>query len=385
MGLRILFVGNNWDELDELQRATRHRREIWAMSFACGALDANRHLTSAPESPDVIVADQAQTGKDGIDLLQAMAERTPDALCVLLTDNNAVSLVSRSIPWVHGATLKPFDVDSFSTLIETLRKNPGHAHSAVVRALTESIETLPSLPATYQQLADITARRDFALREVSDVIQDDVGVTVETIRTVNSSFFGLRGEITSVEQAVNLLGLDLVRGLVLANTLFDLTEDGCAVDLETLSEYSRNVAAVARVVAEIDGAGKGDQALSFLAGMVHAVGLLLVGNSDFPIPPGMTLVDAPELAVDVALFGVDRYALGAYLLRMWGFEAPIVEAVAALSEPDMVHNAIADSLAIAVQLLGLEGFPVRPFVEGDPDVRAKVAAIREQWVDPIAA
>lgn len=385
MGIRILFVGNNWDEIDEMQRATRHRRDTWKMSFACGALDAKRHLTSAPEPPEVIVADQVQAGKDGIDLLRTMSERASDALCVLLTDSSAVSLVSRSIPWVQGACAKPFDVDAFATLIDDLRANPGHARSAVIRALTDSIESLPTLPATYQQVADITSRRDFALREVSEVIQDDVGLTVETMRMVNSSFFGLRGEIASVDQAVNLLGLDLVRGLVLANTLFDLTDDGCTVDLEALSEYSRNVAAIARVIAEIDGARKGDQAASFLAGMVHAVGLLLVGTSDFPIPPGMTLVDAPNLAVDVALFGVDRYALGAYLLRMWAFESPIVEAVAGLSEPGMVDGVAASSLATAVQLIALEGFPVRPFVEGDPEVRAKVAAIRSQWVEAIAA
>ena len=231
---------------------------------------------------------------------------------------------------------------------------------------------------------EITNRRDFSLREISEVIQLDVGLTAETLRMVNSAFFGLRGEIDSVEQAVNLLGLDMVRGLVLANSLFHEAESGCIVDLSVLSNHSQNVASVARVVAEIDGAGKSDQAISFLTGMLHLVGVLLMPAPESGRLGAAFLRDA-ELGVDVERFSADRYSIGTYLLRMWEFEQNIVEAVAALAQPQFAVGRVAQSVLTAVQLLQLEGFPVAKFVEGDDDVRAKVATLRSQWEHQHAA
>ncbi len=384
MGLKLLFVGNDWDVLDEMQRLTRTRRGEWDMTFACGGLDANRHLAITDRLPDVIVCQDVLPATDGFDFLQSMADKANDPLCLVLASTEPVELVSASIPWVHACLRAPLDPEALAEEIDRLASDRGAAKSAAIRDLTESIEFLPRLPTTYQQVAEITNRRDFSLREISEVIQLDVGLTAETLRMVNSAFFGLRGEIESVEQAVNLLGLDMVRGLVLANSLFDEAETGCIVELPVLSHHSQNVASVARVVAEIDGGGKSDQAVSFLAGMLHLVGVLLMPPPESG-PLGATFLRNEDLAADVERFSVDRYAIGTYLLRMWEFEQNIVETVAALAQPEFADGSVARSVLTAVRLLQLEGFPVAKFVEGDEDVRAKVATLRSQWEHQQAA
>ena len=384
MGLNLLFVGNDWDVLDEMQRLTRTRRGEWDMTFACGGLDANRHLAITDRLPDVIVCQDVLPATDGFDFLQSMADKANDPLCLVLASTAPVELVSASIPWVHACLRAPLDPEALAEEIDRLATDRGAAKSAAIRELTESIEFLPRLPTTYQQVVEITNRRDFSLREISDVIQLDVGLTAETLRMVNSAFFGLRGEIDSVEQAVNLLGLDMVRGLVLANSLFDEAETGCIVELPVLSNHSQNVASVARIVAETDGGGKSDQAVSFLAGMLHLVGVLLMPPPESG-PLDATFLRNEDLAADVDRFSVDRYAIGTYLLRMWEFESNIVETVAALAQPQFADGSVAQSVLTAVRLLQLEGFPVAKFVEGDEDVRAKVAALRSQWQHQHAA
>jgi EAL and modified HD-GYP domain-containing signal transduction protein len=47
--------------------------------------------------------------------------------------------------------------------------------------------------------------------ELEDLIAHDVGLSYRLLRYINSAFFGLRREITSVRQAVVLLGLDNIR------------------------------------------------------------------------------------------------------------------------------------------------------------------------------
>ena len=384
MGLNLLFVGNDWDVLDEMQRSTRTRRGEWDMTFACGGLDANRHLAITDQLPEVVICQDVLPATDGFELLKSMEAKADDPLCLVLASSRNVQLVSESIPWVHGCLRAPLDPEELAAEIARLRADRGAAKSAAIQHLTADIEHLPSLPSTYQKVVEITNRRDFSLREISQVIQLDVGLTAETLRMVNSTFFGLRGEIDSVEQAVNLLGLDMVRGLVLANSLFDEQEASCIVDLDLVSGQSQKVAAVARVIAEIDGSGKSEQALSFLAGMLHLVGVLLMPVPDTgPLDPSFLI--EPDLDADVERFAADRFAIGTYLLRMWDFEQGIIEAVAALAQPDLADGTVAASLLTAVRLVELEGFPVARFVEGDEEVRTKVAALRDQWDQPLAA
>jgi HD-like signal output (HDOD) protein len=199
------------------------------------------------------------------------------------------------------------------------------------------------------------------------------------MKLVNSSFFGLRSDVTSVEQAVGLLGVDVIRGLVLANSLFAEPSAGAAwLDLAGLADRSQTVAALARAIAKVDGHTSREQALAFLSGMVHGAGLLLLCRCPSVNIPSSTGVEySIDPSVDTRLFGVDRYALGAYLLRLWGFETGIVEAVAGLAvEPHLMSSPTARSLRAANELVAWGGFSVAEFVEGDPETRALVAAMR---------
>lgn len=381
MVVRILFVDDSWDELEHLRRLTRHKRDEWDLSFACGSNDAIRHLTSSDQRPDVVVSEIELDGVDGIDLLKSMQAQAPRSIRILHSSAPSTAAVCRSVPWAHQFLPKPLDLAVFESTISFLRADPTAHESHTITALASSADALPVLPKTYSRVVSISNRPDFSLREIAEAIQDDVALTAATMKLVNSSFFAMKTDVTSVEQAVSLLGFDVIRGLVLANSLFD--EDSSAapwLDLGALSDRSQSVAALARSIAKLDGHPPREQALSFLAGMVHGTGLLLLARCKVPSVPSDAEIETNiDLEVDHDLFGIDRFALGAYLLRIWAFEGQIVEAVAGLGVPaGTVTGPTAESLRSASDLISLGGFSVGSFVEGDPETRETVAMMRIQ-------
>lgn len=381
MGGRILFVDDDWDELEELRKLTRHMRGAWDLSFACGSKDAIRHLATEANPPDVILTELELDGTGGVDLLRAMQSQAPESIRLLCSATKSTEAIVRSVPWAHQFLPKPLDVADFERTIAYLQSDPTAHESHAVGKLAASADSLPVLPTTYARVMHIANRPDFSLLEIAQVIQRDVALTAATMKVVNSSFFGLHTDVSSIEQAVSLLGLDVMRGLVLSNSLFDSNSAVSPwLDLAGVADRSQAVAALARAIATVDGHNKHQQALAYLSGMVHSTGLLLLGRCpEIDLPQGTGIEYSIDPEVDGRLFGIDRYALGAYLLRLWGFERSIVEAVAGLGVRfDVLQGQTASTLRSASELIAWGGFSVPAFVEGDPDTRNLVAAMRDE-------
>src|SRR5690606_5881947 len=79
--------------------------------------------------------------------------------------------------------------------------------------------TLPTLPAVAARVLELTADPDVTLPQVAALISTDQGLSAKMLRTVNSSFYGVRHKCSTVNQAVALLGLGAVRCLSLGFAL----------------------------------------------------------------------------------------------------------------------------------------------------------------------
>lgn len=82
---------------------------------------------------------------------------------------------------------------------------------------------IPPRPAIMDQLMALRSNPDMSLLDVADVISTDIGLSSAVLKAANSPFFGAARTLTSIHQAVSLLGvrnlLFLVQGLLLRLTL----------------------------------------------------------------------------------------------------------------------------------------------------------------------
>ena len=75
---------------------------------------------------------------------------------------------------------------------------------------------LPSLPRLYHAITEEMNHEEVSLKRVAAIISQDIAMTAKVLQLVNSAFFGLGRRVSSIEQAVSYLGVDVIRSLVVS-------------------------------------------------------------------------------------------------------------------------------------------------------------------------
>jgi HD-like signal output (HDOD) protein len=184
-----------------------------------------------------------------------------------------------------------------------------------------SIATLPEV--TTQIIQTVEDPRSSAAK-LHKIVSHDPALITRILKVVNSSFYGLPGQIGSVERAIVLLGLNAVKNIAVAASLGELfrgvqiCEGFTARDLWT---HCVAVAVTSRQLAREMKLPIADEA--FLAGMIHDLGIL-VSLQTWP----KELRQACELSrgggrdfcqAEREVIGVDHPQLGAALAELWKF------------------------------------------------------------------
>jgi putative nucleotidyltransferase with HDIG domain len=192
------------------------------------------------------------------------------------------------------------------------------------------------------------AREDASVTDIAEVLAGDSGIAAKVLQVVNSAFFRLPRRITRIDHAVTHLGFSAIRNLALSAEVFSQwptsgLPDG--FDPERLQTHVHTIAASAYALA--GRAPWADDAL--LAGLLHDIGYWILVEQcprevsqvlDVARTEGIPLRDA-----EVKVLGTSHAELGAYLLGLWGFPYPVVEAVALHHAPRRVEQSEFDVLA----------------------------------------
>lgn len=134
---------------------------------------------------------------------------------------------------------------------------------------------LPSLPAIALRVIELTRNKDVAMSELASTIESDQGLSAKILKTVNSSFYGLRQPCANIKKALVLLGLGPVKSLALGFSLVSSIEMDEADGFPYTAYWRRSVytAAAARLVA-VKCCPADDPDALFLAGLLQDIGML---------------------------------------------------------------------------------------------------------------
>ena len=195
-------------------------------------------------------------------------------------------------------------------------------------------------------------------------------MSAKILHLVNSSFFGMSTKVASPTQAVNLLGTDTVKALVLHVQIFSQYDPRkCpSFSLARLSRHSLMTATLAKRICAMETAAKDVQEDAFLAGILHDVGKLIFAvNCPVLYDEILDMVTTRHLSlatVERDALGADHAQLGAYLLGLWGMADPVVEAIAFHHHPALSSTSqftpltalhAANSLTLGIQPEGPTG------------------------------
>nr|HPG31894.1 HDOD domain-containing protein [bacterium] len=87
--------------------------------------------------------------------------------------------------------------------------------------ILSAVKDLPTIPVVVAQLMTTLNDEKSDAKKVSEIIKNDQSITMKILRLVNSAYFGLSNRVTSVNQAVPLLGFDKIKNIIFTLTVFD--------------------------------------------------------------------------------------------------------------------------------------------------------------------
>ena len=136
----------------------------------------------------------------------------------------------------------------------------------------ESGKNLPVLSGSIAKLMSLTQSDDVDISQIADVIKKDVGLSAAILRITNSSAFGLLRKITSIDQAVVLLGFTAVRNIALAVGIVDLFSPSESYFLSKIWQRSILNGIAARELYSLN--GNKNQEDAFTNGLLYDIGLI---------------------------------------------------------------------------------------------------------------
>ena len=143
-------------------------------------------------------------------------------------------------------------------------------NSEQVKNLIAKIDDLPTLPNVITKIMEILENPKSTARDIDNVIKTDQTLTAKTLKMVNSAYYGFPRRITTVTDAVVILGFNTVRSLALSATVCKMFFGGSKdFDREALWEHSIAVAFASRIIAKR--VRYSDEEEAFVAGLLHDV------------------------------------------------------------------------------------------------------------------
>jgi putative nucleotidyltransferase with HDIG domain len=328
----ILFVDEEKFVHKALKRSFRKMREEWDMRFAAGPSEAMEILNQEPI--DVVVTETVFQGQSGLDFLKVVRERHPNSVRIILSGYSNQDVILESVDLAHQYLSKPCEDEALKATINRAFMMKELLKHRALKEIVSQIDSLPTLPAIYVELVDELESEDASIEKIGDVISKDIGLTVKILKMVNSSFFGLRQQITSPAKAVSLLGLDLIKAIVLTHGTFDKFKNlkYPGLSLEKMWEHAMITGALAKIIAKEGGQDRKASDTAFMAGLLHDIGRLLIAaylpDSYRVIAKRIEEKSIPMAEAETEIIGTTHAAVGAYLIGLWGLPDAIIEAAA---------------------------------------------------------
>jgi len=146
-----------------------------------------------------------------------LKERHPGVLRIALVEEDEKEDVLASSWAIHQFLLKPCNVDSVAVAVKRFALFRDLLENETLRKIVIDLKALPSFPALYFYLMEEISSPDSSAERTARIISKDISMTAKILQIINSPFFGFTTRITSLAQAISLLGLDTIQSLVLSH------------------------------------------------------------------------------------------------------------------------------------------------------------------------
>jgi putative nucleotidyltransferase with HDIG domain len=169
-------------------------------------------------------------------------------------------------------------------------------------------------------------------------------MSAKLLQLVNSAFFGFSTRVSSTVRAVNLLGLETIKALILTTKIFSQFDraDLPCYSISSLLDHSISTGILARSITTQEDLGQNRIDEAFMAGMLHDIGKLILldklPEKCLEISDAFNFGACQLWEAEQKVLGTTHAQVGAYLMGIWGLPESIVEAIAFHHCPSKCSN-----------------------------------------------
>ncbi len=212
-----------------------------------------------------------------------------------------------------------------------------------IKSILGRINNLPTPPIVFAQVNKVLNDPDTSAYQIGAILSEDPALSAKILKMTNSAFYGLSRTVTSVKQAIVILGLDAVKSLVLSASVFDTFARHYKIDrayLDLFWRHSLQVAFMARIISRTKNFPSLLEAEeSFSAGLLHDIGRLVIFAH---LPEEFAKISASagnnhgaHLArIEEEILGFDHAAVGGLLCIKWNLPQGLGEAISNHHQPE---------------------------------------------------
>ncbi|MEZ0343457.1 MAG: HDOD domain-containing protein [Caldimicrobium sp.] len=194
-----------------------------------------------------------------------------------------------------------------------------------VKKKLRKLEGLPTLPPIVQRLNQMIEDERTSLNQIAELIEKDQVITTKVLRLANSAFYGFPRKVSTVHQAMMLLGINVLKILIMTSSIFEIIHK----EDVGLWEHSIGVAACSKIISEkIE--FKDAQEIA-TAGLLHDLGRVIIKVSfkeEYQKITELISQKVDPLSAEKEILGIDHAKIGAFLMRQWNLPERLIEAVA---------------------------------------------------------
>lgn len=189
--------------------------------------------------------------------------------------------------------------------------------------ILENVGQIPTLPTIVAKALEIIDDPHARAEQLGSLLSQDPALSVKVLRLANSAFYGIPRTISSINQAVIILGFNTLRSLVLSATVFKLFGGaGSGLDRGRFWKHSVSAAMATRVLArKVSRVHSVNIEAAFMAGLLHKIGILIF-EMVASKPHAAVLARAEEgeaslAELELLEFGLHYAQLGGMLAERW--------------------------------------------------------------------
>ncbi|MFZ6775605.1 HDOD domain-containing protein [Undibacterium sp. Ji83W] len=203
--------------------------------------------------------------------------------------------------------------------------------------IIDSVKDLPTLPAIVMELLNNIDNEELDMHELAQKVSHDMALTAKTLRYANSPYYATMIKVTTVQQAISLLGLSTVRQIIMTAALTGcFPENNCrGFDHKEFWRHSNAVAIAARILAR---RLKLNTDVAFTAGLLHDIGALVLATCYTEAYETVLAqrqgLQTTQYEAEKQILGIDHAMVGETLATQWNFSEVMIKAISGHHHPE---------------------------------------------------